>query len=92
MHGLFVACGVIGRGKLADIDAIMDEVKALLSPDDLKGEKILISAGPTEEAIDPARCLTNRSSGKMGYSLAAVARRRGAEASRNVRGVQSPRA
>ena len=74
-----LACGVIGRGKLADIDAIMDEIKALLSPDDLKGEKILISAGPTEEAIDPARCLTNRSSGKMGYSLAAVARRRGAE-------------
>lgn len=74
-----LACGVTGRGKLADIDAIMDEVKALLSPDDLKGEKILISAGPTEEAIDPARCLTNRSSGKMGYNLAAVARRRGAE-------------
>ena len=74
-----LACGVIGRGKLADIDAIMDEIKALLSPEDLKGEKILISAGPTEEAIDPARCLTNRSSGKMGYNLAAVARRRGAE-------------
>ncbi|RLB72449.1 MAG: bifunctional phosphopantothenoylcysteine decarboxylase/phosphopantothenate--cysteine ligase CoaBC [Deltaproteobacteria bacterium] len=74
-----LACGVIGRGKLADIDAIMDEIKALLSPDDLKGEKILISAGPTEEAIDPARCLTNRSSGKMGYNLAAVARQRGAE-------------
>ena len=74
-----LACGVVGRGKLADIDAIMDEIKALLSSDDLKGEKILISAGPTEEAIDPARCLTNRSSGKMGYSLAAVARRRGAE-------------
>ncbi len=74
-----LACGVIGRGKLADIDAIMDEIKALLSFNDLKGEKILISAGPTEEAIDPVRCLTNRSSGKMGYSLAAVARRRGAE-------------
>ncbi len=74
-----LACGVEGRGKLADIDAIMDEVKALLSPDDLRGEKILISAGPTEEAIDPVRCLTNRSSGKMGYNLAAVARRRGAE-------------
>ncbi|MCD6430063.1 MAG: bifunctional phosphopantothenoylcysteine decarboxylase/phosphopantothenate--cysteine ligase CoaBC [Deltaproteobacteria bacterium] len=74
-----LACGVVGRGKLADIDAIMDEIKALLSSDDLKGEKILISAGPTEEAIDPVRCLTNRSSGKMGYSLAAVARRRGAE-------------
>ena len=74
-----LACGVVGRGKLADIDAIIDEIKALLSPDDLKSEKILISAGPTEEAIDPARCLTNRSSGKMGYNLAAVARRRGAE-------------
>ena len=74
-----LACGVVGRGKLADIDAIMDAIKALLSPNDLKGEKILVSAGPTEEAIDPARCLTNRSSGKMGYNLAAVARRRGAE-------------
>ncbi|HDS16758.1 MAG TPA: bifunctional phosphopantothenoylcysteine decarboxylase/phosphopantothenate--cysteine ligase CoaBC [Proteobacteria bacterium] len=74
-----LACGVVGRGKLADIEAIMDEIKALLSPDDLRGEKILISAGPTEEAIDPARCLTNRSSGKMGYALAAVARRRGAQ-------------
>ena len=74
-----LACGVIGRGKLADIDAILDEIKALLSPNDLAGEKILVSAGPTEEPIDPARCLTNRSSGKMGYALAAVARRRGAE-------------
>ncbi len=74
-----LACGVVGRGKLADIDAIMDEIKALLSPNDLQGEKILISAGPTEEAIDPARCLTNRSSGKMGYNLATVARQRGAE-------------
>ena len=50
----------------------MDEIKGLLSPDDLKGEKFLISAGPTEEAIDPARCLTNRSSGKMGYSTSEV--------------------
>lgn len=74
-----LACGVTGRGKLADIDAIMDEIKALLSPNDLAGEKILVSAGPTEEPIDPARCLSNRSSGKMGYCLATAARRRGAE-------------
>ncbi len=74
-----LACGITGRGKLADVDEIMEEIKRLLYPDDLAGEKILITAGPTEEPIDPARCITNRSSGKMGYSLATVARRRGAE-------------
>ncbi|MBN2331763.1 MAG: bifunctional phosphopantothenoylcysteine decarboxylase/phosphopantothenate--cysteine ligase CoaBC [Deltaproteobacteria bacterium] len=74
-----LACGTTGRGKLADVDEIMEEIRTLLYPDDLAGEKILITAGPTEEAIDPARCLTNRSSGKMGYNLATVARRRGAE-------------
>ena len=74
-----LACGTTGRGKLADIDEIMEDIKTLLSPNDLAGEKILITAGPTEEAIDPVRCITNRSSGKMGYNLAMVARRRGAE-------------
>jgi len=74
-----LACGTTGRGKLADVDEIMEDIKTLLSPNDLAGEKILITAGPTEEAIDPVRCITNRSSGKMGYNLAMVARRRGAE-------------
>jgi len=74
-----LACGTTGRGKLADIDEIMEDIKALISPNDLTGEKMLITAGPTEEAIDPIRCITNRSSGKMGYNLAMVARRRGAE-------------
>ncbi len=74
-----LACGTTGRGKLADVDEIVEDIKTLLYPKDLAGEKILVTAGPTEEAIDPARCITNRSSGKMGYNLAMVARRRGAE-------------
>ena len=51
----------------------------LFSPKDLKGEKIVITAGPTQEPIDPVRFITNPSSGKMGYALATMARRRGAE-------------
>jgi phosphopantothenoylcysteine decarboxylase/phosphopantothenate--cysteine ligase len=57
----------------------MEKIEDLLSPKDLKGEKILITGGPTQEPIDPVRFITNRSSGKMGYALAKVARRRGAE-------------
>ena len=76
----YLACGMVGEGRLADTDAI---VEALLSriaqSDDLKGEHILISAGPTYEPIDPVRFLGNRSSGKMGYALAEAALRRGAQ-------------
>jgi phosphopantothenoylcysteine decarboxylase/phosphopantothenate--cysteine ligase len=74
-----LACGAVGRGKLADVEEILEEIKGLLYDKDLAGEKILITAGPTEEYLDPIRCLSNRSSGKMGYSLATVAHRRGAE-------------
>jgi phosphopantothenoylcysteine decarboxylase/phosphopantothenate--cysteine ligase len=74
-----LACGYEGQGRLADLEDIAEEAITLLTPKDLKGEKILITAGPTQEPIDPIRMLTNRSSGKMGYALAKAAHRRGAE-------------
>jgi phosphopantothenoylcysteine decarboxylase/phosphopantothenate--cysteine ligase len=77
----YLACGSIGEGRLADTDVIVDAVMAQLQRgqgQELKGEQVLISAGPTYEAIDPVRFLGNRSSGKMGYALAEAARRRGA--------------
>ena len=74
-----LACGYEGIGRLAEIPAIVEEIRALLSPKDFSGEKILVTAGPTEESIDPVRFLSNHSSGKMGFALARAARRRGAE-------------
>jgi phosphopantothenoylcysteine decarboxylase/phosphopantothenate--cysteine ligase len=74
-----LACGYEGKGRLAEIPAIVEKIRALLSPQDLKGETVLITAGPTEEPIDPVRFISNRSSGKMGFALARAARRRGAE-------------
>lgn len=75
-----LACGDIGPGKLADTEDIVEYVKNELSiKKDLKGKRILITAGPTIEKIDPVRFLTNHSSGKMGYKLAEAARKRGAE-------------
>jgi phosphopantothenoylcysteine decarboxylase/phosphopantothenate--cysteine ligase len=75
----YLACGMTGDGRLADIDAIVREVFGSLSPQrDLVGETILITAGGTREPIDPVRFLGNRSSGRMGYALAAAAERRGA--------------
>jgi phosphopantothenoylcysteine decarboxylase/phosphopantothenate--cysteine ligase len=73
-----LACGYEGIGRLAEIPAIVEEIRALLSPKDFSGEKILVTAGPTEEPIDPVRFLSNHSSGKMGFALARAARRRGA--------------
>jgi phosphopantothenoylcysteine decarboxylase/phosphopantothenate--cysteine ligase len=74
-----LACHWYGKGRLAELSEVMEKIEDLLSPKDLKGEKILITGGPTQEAIDPVRYITNHSSGKMGYALAKVARRRGAE-------------
>ena len=76
-----LACGDTGEGKLAQVDIIIDEIKnALLYPEkDLKGKKILVTAGPTCEAFDPVRFITNHSSGKMGYAIAKAASCRGAE-------------
>ncbi len=75
-----LACGDVGTGKLADVDDIMEHIEMLLcDKKDLSGMKVLITAGPNREDIDPVRYITNRSSGKMGYALAKAARNRGAE-------------
>jgi phosphopantothenoylcysteine decarboxylase / phosphopantothenate---cysteine ligase len=74
-----LACGYEGKGRLAEVPTIAQRIRGLLSPQDLRGETVLITAGPTEEPIDPVRFISNRSSGKMGFSLASAATRRGAE-------------
>jgi phosphopantothenoylcysteine decarboxylase/phosphopantothenate--cysteine ligase len=74
-----LACKVEGKGKLADVEDILEEIHIILSSNDFKGKKILITAGPTIEDIDPVRYISNNSSGKMGYALAKMAIRRGAE-------------
>ena len=75
----FLACRWTGPGRLADPEDIVEAAATLLSPQDLAGKKIVVSAGPTYEAIDPVRFVGNRSSGKMGIALAAAAKRRGAD-------------
>ena len=75
----YLACGMVGAGRLAENELIVAAVmQALGSAQDLAGETVLITAGPTREKIDPVRYLTNRSSGRMGYALAEAALRRGA--------------
>lgn len=73
-----LACKAEGAGRLPELSDIIEEVKNILTVKDLAGERILITAGPTREPFDPVRFITNYSSGKMGYALAASARRRGA--------------
>ena len=74
-----LACGAVGYGRLPEPETILEALARLVSPQDLAGQRILVTAGPTHEDMDPVRFLTNRSSGKQGYALAKVARRRGAE-------------
>ena len=75
-----LACGDTGKGKLASPETIVDEVVKLLSKgQDFKGKSIIVTAGPTVESIDPMRYITNRSTGKMGYSIAKEAIERGAD-------------
>ena len=75
----YLACGMIGPGRLAANESIVASVmQALGASQDLAGETVLITAGPTREKIDPVRYITNRSSGRMGYALAEAALRRGA--------------
>ncbi|HLK07590.1 MAG TPA: bifunctional phosphopantothenoylcysteine decarboxylase/phosphopantothenate--cysteine ligase CoaBC, partial [Candidatus Angelobacter sp.] len=76
----YLACGMVGAGRLAANETIVKAVlKALQAEQDLTGETVLITAGPTREPIDPVRYIGNRSSGKMGYALAEAALRRGAK-------------
>lgn len=74
-----LACGEEGKGRMADVSQIVEAVLTSITEKDLKGEKILVTAGPTREYIDPVRYISNRSSGKMGYAVAKAALRRGAE-------------
>ena len=75
----YLACGYEGKGRLPEPPAIVEEIRRLLRPKDLAGEKIVVTAGPSREALDPVRFISNRSSGKMGYALARAAARRGAQ-------------
>lgn len=72
------ACGEIGDGRMLEPEALLEDIVAALQPKPLAGRRLLITAGPTFEAIDPVRGLTNRSSGKMGFALARAAREAGA--------------
>ena len=73
-----LACGEVGDGRLPEWDDAREALLSIFAPSDLRGLKILITAGATREAIDPVRYLSNRSSGKMGFALARTAMRRGA--------------
>ena len=74
-----LACHWYGKGRLPELSEVVEKMEDILTTKDLKGEQILVTGGPTHEPIDPVRFITNRSSGKMGYALAKMARRRGAE-------------
>lgn len=74
-----LACGTSGTGRLASLDRIMQAAVSALSPKDLSGTAVLVTAGPTREPIDAARFISNPSTGKMGFALATEARNRGAE-------------
>ncbi len=76
----YLACGWIGKGRLAEPDEIVAAAEAILRPNGpLRGKRVLVTAGPTFEDIDPVRYVGNRSSGRMGFALAAEAQRRGAD-------------
>ena len=74
-----LACKTTGAGRLPDPEVIFDRLDKLFVPCDFTGKKILLTAGPTREAIDPVRYISNHSSGKMGYAIAEAAEKRGAE-------------
>jgi phosphopantothenoylcysteine decarboxylase/phosphopantothenate--cysteine ligase len=78
VNGL-LACGDEGAGKMPDVPELVAFVQSRFAARDLEGKRVLVTAGPTREPLDPVRYLTNRSSGKMGYAIADAARRRGAQ-------------
>src|SRR5262249_52250759 len=75
----FLACGYEGKGRLADPEDIVEEARARPTKKELRAERVSVTAGPNAEPIDPVRFITNRSTGKMGFALARVAWRRGAD-------------
>lgn len=81
-----LACGTTGKGRMQETDAILEAIRYALTPKDLTGKNVLVTAGPTQEAIDPVRYISNRSSGKMGNALVLECWRRGA----NVRYICGP--
>ncbi|OPY75401.1 MAG: Coenzyme A biosynthesis bifunctional protein CoaBC [Syntrophorhabdus sp. PtaU1.Bin153] len=74
-----LACGTSGKGRMPPVEEVVERMEDIFTEKDLVGERIMVTAGPTTEYIDPVRCITNKSSGKMGYSVAKIAKRRGAE-------------
>ena len=75
-----LACGAVGKGKMPEPEAILQHIlRHLALPHDLAGKKVLVTAGPTQESLDPVRYLTNHSTGKMGYAIAKMAMLRGAD-------------
>ncbi len=75
----YLACGWEGKGRLPEIEEIVGKIERTLTPKDMMGEKVLVTAGATREFLDPVRFISNPSSGKMGYAIAKAAYRRGAE-------------
>lgn len=76
----YLACGAVGKGKLPEPEVLLQVILHDLAHEkDMMGKKVLVTAGPTQEALDPVRCLTNHSSGKMGYAIAQAAAWRGAQ-------------
>ena len=76
----YLACGDTGAGKMPEPETLLEYIlREVAFEKDLSGKKVLVTAGPTQEPVDPVRCLTNHSSGKMGYAIAKMAMLRGAE-------------
>lgn len=75
----YLACGDTGEGKMPEPELLMESIIEALTPKDMQGIKVLVTAGPTREKIDPVRYISNHSTGKMGYAIAKVAMMRGAE-------------
>lgn len=75
----YLACGDTGEGKMPEPEVLFEAVLRALTPKDLAGKKVLVTAGPTQEKLDPVRYISNHSTGKMGYAIAAAAVRRGAD-------------
>jgi phosphopantothenoylcysteine decarboxylase / phosphopantothenate---cysteine ligase len=74
-----LACGTSGKGRMPSVEEVLEKMEDIFTEKDLIDERIMVTAGPTTEYIDPVRCITNKSSGKMGYSIAKIAKRRGAD-------------
>lgn len=75
----YLACGDTGEGKMPEPEVLYEYIIKALTPKDLQGRKVLVTAGPTQEKIDPVRYISNHSTGKMGYAIARAAMRRGAD-------------